>query len=252
MDGSILSAPFDPQATLTIPEPRQTEPPPTEVLQRGEEIKQEIPPTIASPQPQKKPEELASTIVAPAPAFESPKVKASHAQSARKSSRSPLIMIGVVLLLIIGLIFLRGFIIANRSGSTTGNVAKNDGVKVNITPPDGNNVSNSNQPIKQTTSSSSPTSALNLEGTVWKVIRDGKYEESFEFKPNGKFTTRQEVHVQKGIWTKQGNKVFINITESAGYHRMRIEGTIQGEEMSGYFDYLGRQQNQTFTARRIK
>lgn len=147
-------------------------------------------------------------------------------------------MIGVVLLLIIGLIFLRGFIIANRS--------------VNITPPDGNNVSNSNQPIKQTTSSSSPTSALNLEGTVWKVIRDGKYEDSFEFKPNGKFTTRQEVHVQKGIWTKQGNKVFINITESAGYHRMRIEGTIQGEEMSGYFDYLGRQQNQTFTARRIK
>jgi hypothetical protein len=45
VDGAILSAPFDPHATLTIPEPRQTEPPPTEVL------RPEIPPTIASPQP---------------------------------------------------------------------------------------------------------------------------------------------------------------------------------------------------------
>jgi hypothetical protein len=245
VDGSILSAPFDAQATLTIPEPRQTEPPPTEVLRSEEEIKQAIPPTIASPQLRQKPEESASTIVAPAPAFESPKVKASHAQPARKSSRSPLIMIAVVLLLIIGVIFLRGFIIANRSGSTTGNMAKRDG--------DANNVSNSNQAsIKPTTSSPSPTSALNLEGTAWKVLRNGRYEEFFDFQPNGRFINRQEVHVQRGTWRKQGDKVSMEIAESAGYYGMRIEGTIQGEEMSGYFDFLGRQENQSFTARRIK
>jgi hypothetical protein len=29
VDGAVLSAPFDPQATLIIPEARQTEPPPT-------------------------------------------------------------------------------------------------------------------------------------------------------------------------------------------------------------------------------
>jgi hypothetical protein len=36
VDGSILSAPFDPQTTQKMPEPRQTEPPPTEVLPAAE------------------------------------------------------------------------------------------------------------------------------------------------------------------------------------------------------------------------
>lgn len=34
VDGSILSAPFDPQATIRIPEVRQTDPSPTEVITR--------------------------------------------------------------------------------------------------------------------------------------------------------------------------------------------------------------------------
>lgn len=42
VDGSILSAPFDPQATREIPNRRNTSPPPTEVM---------LPPTILSPQP---------------------------------------------------------------------------------------------------------------------------------------------------------------------------------------------------------
>lgn len=86
-DGSLLNAPFDPQATQKIPEPRQTEPPPTEVL-KPEETKQEVPPTIASPQPEQKPEELLSTIAAPAPAFESSKVEAAPKQPALKAKRS--------------------------------------------------------------------------------------------------------------------------------------------------------------------
>ena len=47
VDGSILSAPFDPRATLIIPEPGQTELPPTEVFPL-EEVKEEIPPTVVS------------------------------------------------------------------------------------------------------------------------------------------------------------------------------------------------------------
>lgn len=86
-DGSLLDAPFDPQATLAIPEARQTEPPPTEVL-KLEETKQEIPPTIASPQPKQKPEELVSTIAAPAPALVSSKVEASPTQPALKAKRT--------------------------------------------------------------------------------------------------------------------------------------------------------------------
>ena len=87
IDGSILSAPFDPHATLVIPQARQTEPPPTEVL-KHEETKQEVPPTIASPQPEQKPEELLSTIAAPAPAFESSKVEAAPRQPALKAKRT--------------------------------------------------------------------------------------------------------------------------------------------------------------------
>jgi hypothetical protein len=88
VDGSILSAPFDPHATLIIPAARQTEPPPTEIQRPREEIKQEIPLTIASPQPGQKPHEFVSTIAAPAPAFEPSKVEAAPTQSALKAKRT--------------------------------------------------------------------------------------------------------------------------------------------------------------------
>jgi len=120
-DGSLLDAPFDPQATLIIPEPRQTEPPPTEVLPQKEEAVEEMPPTIGSRQPQQKAEELVSTIAAPVPKVELPLHSPSPAQLYRKSNRSPLMMIGVGALLLIGLIF---FIIANRTGSSTENSNK--------------------------------------------------------------------------------------------------------------------------------
>jgi hypothetical protein len=88
VDGSILSAPFDPHATLIIPEPRQTEPSSTEVLRPQEEINQEIPPTVASPQPQQKHDELVSTIAAPAPKVELPHHSSSTSQSERKSKQT--------------------------------------------------------------------------------------------------------------------------------------------------------------------
>jgi thiol-disulfide isomerase/thioredoxin len=109
IDGSVLSAPFDLKATPNVPEPRRTEPPPTEV------INQEIPHTIASPQPEREPEEVVTTIAAPAPAFESPERKVPSAQAARRSSRSSLLMLGVGALLAIGLVI---FIASNRGGST--------------------------------------------------------------------------------------------------------------------------------------
>jgi tetratricopeptide (TPR) repeat protein len=100
VDGSILSAPFDPHANLTIPELRQTEPPPTEVL------RPEIPLTIASPQPQQKRQELDSTIAAPAPAFERARVKDSPAQLTRKSHRRVWIITAILVSLIIGAVTL--------------------------------------------------------------------------------------------------------------------------------------------------
>jgi hypothetical protein len=87
IDGSILSAPFDPHAKRPHPEPRQTEPSLTEVLRPQEETKEEIPPTIASPQRGRRPEEQVSTIAAPAPAFES-KVEAAPTQPALRTKRT--------------------------------------------------------------------------------------------------------------------------------------------------------------------
>jgi hypothetical protein len=106
VDGAILSAPYDPHATLIIPQARQTEPPPTEVL-KLEETKQEIPPTVASPQPERKPEELASTITAPAPAFESPEIKDTPAQPARKSKQLLWVTVSIIALVLIGIVAAR-------------------------------------------------------------------------------------------------------------------------------------------------
>ncbi len=65
-DGSLLNAPFDPQATLTIPEPRQTVPPPTEVLPRSES--EELPPESVTTieQPEAPNSAIAATIESPA------------------------------------------------------------------------------------------------------------------------------------------------------------------------------------------
>jgi hypothetical protein len=43
VDGSILSAPFDPQATVIIPSARKTDPPPTEVLRNNSSLREAIP-----------------------------------------------------------------------------------------------------------------------------------------------------------------------------------------------------------------
>jgi hypothetical protein len=84
VDGAILSAPFDPQATLVIPEPQRTEPTTTEVLNL-EETKQEIPPTVASPQPEQKAQRLVSSIAAPAPKVDLPHYSSSTSQSEQES-----------------------------------------------------------------------------------------------------------------------------------------------------------------------
>src|SRR6476660_8793399 len=52
IDGAVLSAPFDPQATKRIPEARVTKPPRTQVLPAHREVPREnLPPTARSPLP---------------------------------------------------------------------------------------------------------------------------------------------------------------------------------------------------------
>ena len=50
IDGAVLSAPFDPQATKRIPAARTTKAPPTEVLPSHLQVqREELPPTVPSP-----------------------------------------------------------------------------------------------------------------------------------------------------------------------------------------------------------
>jgi hypothetical protein len=240
VDGAILSAPYDPQATLVIPEPRATEPPPTEVL-KLEETKQEIPPTVASPQPEQKPEELVSTIAAPVPALELPEIEDTSARPALKPSLSPFIMVGVGALLMLGLILL---INSNRAGSTNENAANTATLTANTTnTATVATVSNSNQTRNTATPSPSPspTPVISLEGTVWEGLVDNEYQRTFEFKSGGKVIEKSggkvgdksPMDTYSGTWTLQGNRVFMKIPGKKGIAASEIEATILGDEMTG-------------------
>lgn len=246
IDGSVLSAPIDPHATLIIPEARETEPPPTEVLP-VEETKQELRSIIASPKAARKPEELASTITAPAPSFESSQIKDLPTQPVRKSSLSPSIMIGVGTLLVFGLIF---FIFVNRTDNMTENSNRANAATTPTALPTATS-SNSNEISNAGTLTPSPIAVTNLEGTTWEFMRSGSYKESFEFKPNGKITRRFESDVRNGKWTRQGNRVSIFIEGNGVYYGFAIEGVLQGEGMRGQYIF-GKQENQNFFARRIQ
>jgi hypothetical protein len=116
VDGAILSAPFDPHATLVIPEARQTEAATTGVL-KHEETKQEIPPTIATPKPEQKSEELVSTITAPAPAFE----RAQLATSAKRHVRKSNVLAWIIIVLgSIFIIFFVLWVLTNKNRGTQG------------------------------------------------------------------------------------------------------------------------------------
>lgn len=127
VDGSILSAPFDPYATLTIPESRETEPAPTVVLLPEESIR-EIPPTVASPQIAQKPEELVSTMAAPAPVVKSRQL-ISAKQPARKSNELAWFIIVFGSIFILFFIF---WILTKRSTNTKSSPEKID---VNVQAP---------------------------------------------------------------------------------------------------------------------
>jgi Tfp pilus assembly protein PilF len=102
-DGSLLDAPFDPHATLVIPEPRQTAPPPTELLV-PEEKAVEIPQTIASPQPGRKAEELVPNISTHAPVFDSPQIQWSPVGPTRRSMRWLWVTCGILVLVVAGVV----------------------------------------------------------------------------------------------------------------------------------------------------
>lgn len=245
-DGSLLNAPVDPQATQIIPEPRQTEPPPTEVLQA-----QEIPPIITSPQA----EHLVPTIAVPAPALASPEIKASPTKPDRKSVRPSFLMLGIGLILLASLLF---FIIANRPGSENENASNTTGIKNNATKPDGDKVSNNNQlNTKQSTATPPPpfTPVLTLEGTVWKTKRQDIevfIEDVLVFRGNGQITKRTRGDTQEGTWRQQGNKVWMDFPAKHPFAPIKVEATIEGEEMKGNFDIATGLINASFTARKVE
>jgi hypothetical protein len=247
VDGSILSAPFDLQATPRAPELSRPEPPPTEVLQIEEVTKQEIPPAIAGPRAAQKPPELDSTIAASIPIVEPQQLSASPIQPARNSTRSPVLMIGAGALVIIGLIFF----ITNRSGSTNENAVNKNIATAIPTPSVVTNVSNSNLPIMSPMDSGSPPEInLDLEGTIWEGTQNDVYVRVYEFKAGGKVIEKISGKVGEnlpmtsypGSWTLQGNRVSMKFAEAKNTAGRKIEARILGigyTEMTGEVTWEG-------------
>ena len=185
-----------------------------------------------------------------------------------KPSRLPLRTLGIVMAWIgIGLVmgyFI--FTIAKRSRSRTTNPATTNMAITNTsifsTP-----ASNSNQASNVAAipgPSPSPITVINLEGTEWKGKRLDQYEEIFKFMPNGKMQEIEPGDISDGTWTRQGDKVLMSVTDidsddlfsppnsnSTLTNNYKIEGTIQGDEMTGDFIFSGNSR-QRFVVHRTK
>lgn len=144
-DGSLLNAPFDPQATLAIPAPRQTAPPPTEVRQPQAEIKEEVPPTVAARQPTKRDQDVLPTLASPVTEFETvdapQRMRDQLTRPARKSHRLPLMIGAVATLLVIGAAV---FILGNRTDSARQNPLNDNAATANAAASASANSTNSN------------------------------------------------------------------------------------------------------------
>ena len=166
----------------------------------------------------------------------------------RKPSRSPLMRAGIVTAWI-GIALISGYFIyafINRSRSRTTNPAS----IYTATPNTSANTSIASIPASSSNQASnvavvpsptpSPLSVKNLEGTEWKGKRFGagnaEYEETFKFYRDGTMQSLQPGYIFDGTWTIQGDKVLMTQYSSfAGTYK--IEGTIQGNEMSGEFSF---------------
>jgi hypothetical protein len=165
IDGSVLSAPFDPHATLASPEPVQTEPQLIETLRFDEDI-QEIPTIIRSPQPEQKPEGINSTFAHIAPAFEPSRIKDSP-PPARRFNRLPLMIGALATFIIIGVAV---FILANRADSTRLETLNENAATVNTavnysTTHTSSNSANSRATANTETTSSSPSANTAVRGS---------------------------------------------------------------------------------------
>lgn len=225
-------------------------------------------------------QERVSTLVAPPPVIPPQQYRDSFPQPVRKSRRSPLarasiLMTWVVIALTIGFFI---FTIVKRSGNRTGN---SSGIYPAITNTSANtsiastHASNSNQTTNVAVVSSpsatpipSPSSIAvkNLEGTEWQGKRVGddgdknkEHEVIFKFKQNGKMQMiwTSDNDIDDGTWTKDGDKVSIIFTDSIsdpifGSDDYKMEGTIQGEEISGEFRFRRNSNRYRFVVRKTK
>ncbi|MDT4899013.1 MAG: eukaryotic-like serine/threonine-protein kinase [Acidobacteriota bacterium] len=199
-----------------------------------------------------------------------------------RPNRLPLRTVGIVMAWI-GIALISGYFIytfISRSRSRTNNPANiytataNTSTNTSIA---STTASNSNQssnmaspsPTVTPSPSPSPTTVINLEGTDWKGKKfwdSGEAEIIFNFRQNGRMQVLwKDGDIDYSTWTRQGDKVLMNVTgtrsndifstsnSNSNYTiTYKLEGTIQGDEMSGEWDYLGRQKNDRFTVRIIK
>ncbi len=157
-DGSLLNAPFNPQATLVIPEPRETGRPPTEELERAEETWPGRREPVATPEPAQQQTEFETVEAGP------PRRDATT-RPARNWRRLSLMIGALAAVLIIGAAV---FLLGNRNDSTRQNPINANAATVNAATPDSANTTNSvNSEAasdEETTSSDEPITTTESAG----------------------------------------------------------------------------------------
>ena len=147
MDGAVLSAPFDPQATQRIPEVPTTDPPPTEVLPDKISL---LPTALASKSEASESKDIIqSTIATPNASPETPApLSTPLTPPGRKSNKVLIIISGIVALMIASAIM---FIVASRNASNSSNSATTN---IATTARTNSSVTTSNSAARASTTSS--------------------------------------------------------------------------------------------------
>ena len=235
-DGALLSAPYDPQATLHLPVGRPA-------LPSTEMSPQAIPESLAPTKQATEDPDPRPTIASPAPPLlKPPQTPTPTTNQQGNPNRSAWIIVGsgiIIVVVVLLVLYIQPF--STNSNQNSNSQPTNTTVNRNA------NAVQSNAPITANSniSRTSLPSVSGLEGTVWAVTitREGLEPSggTLEILSRGKakMTYKPQGKSQAGSWTLQGDQISIHFPENYQYAEKTLSLTIKGDEMTGVYTWYG-------------
>lgn len=233
-DGALLSAPYDPQATLHLPVGRPA-------LPSTQMSPQAIPESLAPTKQATEDTDPLRTIAGPAPPLAMPPHAPTPPTSQQGNPNRSAWIIGSsgIVVVILLVLYIQPF--STNSNQKSNSQTANTPVNRNA------NAIQSNAPItgNSNISPTSPPSVSGLEGTVWAVTitREGSepWGGTLEILSRGKakMTYNKEGKSQAGSWTLQADQISIHFPENYQYAGKTLSLTIKGDEMTGVYTWYG-------------